>query len=508
MLNIPKHWICYLTGCVFLGQAICQMAGAQSEPLSDANPLDTLPGYVLPLTYDPLLTPAPVIQARINGSEPLPFVIDTGLFYPVFIDKQVAAKLGLRPNGETVHNLEGKKIGDVGELRSLDIVGSGKTPLIQTDLQEAGIVDLGEMKNLFAGPKIAGVLGAPLFATLTARFDFVAKTLTIYFPAHAPLHLKGAVSLPLKPIREGEYCQTVPLKAEDGTRVDVAIDTGSVYIHLPFDILQHFSIQATAPGEQASWTPKGIVREKLHLLASLRIGDRQEPDVLATRATEPSAIASLGMDFLSRFRVTLDLRNKQLTLEPAADYEKRIRQPGVSDIALARKADYYVAQKVPSGSAPALAGIRRGDKILMVDGYALDTLPLAVAQRVLNGFAGTRAEVTVEHADKQRATVSFERAYLLREVATPKIGVGIEAGKTAEGRLLIIGLEKSGPAQEAGLQVEDEIVEINGEPIQQLSRDQLAARMRQPEGSEVRLKIRRKGESTLREYRLKFAKLR
>src|SRR5581483_1909303 len=361
MLNIPKHWICYLTGCVFLGQAICQMAGAQSEPLSDANPLDTLPGYVLPLTYDPLLTPAPVIQARINGSEPLPFVIDTGLFYPVFIDKQVAAKLGLRPNGETVHNLEGKKIGDVGELRSLDIVGSGKTPLIQTDLQEAGIVDLGEMKNLFAGPKIAGVLGAPLFATLTARFDFVAKTLTIYFPAHAPLHLKGAVSLPLKPIREGEYCQTVPLKAEDGTRVDVAIDTGSVYIHLPFDILQHFSIQATAPGEQASWTPKGIVREKLHLLASLRIGDRQEPDVLATRATEPSAIASLGMDFLSRFRVTLDLRNKQLTLEPAADYEKRIRQPGVSDIALARKADYYVAQKVPSGSAPALAGIRRGD---------------------------------------------------------------------------------------------------------------------------------------------------
>lgn len=508
MLNIPKHWICYLTGCFFLWQAMCQLARAQPTLSSDANPLDTLPGYVLPLSYDPLLTPAPVIQARINGSEPLPFVIDTGLFYPLFIDKQVAAKLGLRPNGEIVRDLEGEKLGDVGAIRSLDMVGSGKTPLIQTDLQEAGIVDLGEMKNFFAGPKIAGVLGAPLFATLTARFDFVAKTLTIYFPAHAPIHSTGAVSLPLKPIREGEYCQTTRLMAEDGTPVDLAIDTGSVYMHLPFDILQHFPIQATAPGEQASWTPRGIVREKLHLLSSLRIGDRQEPDVLVTRATERSSVASLGMDLLSRFRVTLDLRNKQLTLEPASDHDKRMRQPGVSDIALARREDHYVAQKVPPGSAPALAGIRRGDKILMVEGYVLNTLPLVVAKRVLNGFAGTRAEVTVEHADKQRATISFERAYLLREVATPKVGLGMKVGKTADGRLLIIDIDQATPAQEAGLQVEDEIVEINGVPIQPLSRDQLMALMKQPEGSEARLRIRRKGESTLREYRLKFAKLR
>ena len=75
------------------------------------------------------------------------------------------------------------------------------------------------------------------------------------------------------------------------------------------------------------------------------------------------------------------------------------------------------------------------------------------------------------------------------------LGVGIQIAKDNEDSpLRVIAPIEGSPAEAAGLQPQDEILEINGTPTRTLSLDEAAARMRGAIGSQVALKIGRSGE--------------
>ncbi len=82
------------------------------------------------------------------------------------------------------------------------------------------------------------------------------------------------------------------------------------------------------------------------------------------------------------------------------------------------------------------------------------------------------------------------------------IGVEVVPGK---GGVSVVGRMPGSPAERAGIQTGDVIVEIDGIAVDPADLDAAIARMRGPEGSQIRLAVRRDGAASLIEFQVERA---
>jgi carboxyl-terminal processing protease len=85
-------------------------------------------------------------------------------------------------------------------------------------------------------------------------------------------------------------------------------------------------------------------------------------------------------------------------------------------------------------------------------------------------------------------------------------GVGINIAER-DGVVYVVSTIEGTPAEEAGLQPEDEIVAIDGESRERWDIDEVVTRVRGPEGTEVELGIRREGEDGLLTFTITRAQI-
>lgn len=78
-------------------------------------------------------------------------------------------------------------------------------------------------------------------------------------------------------------------------------------------------------------------------------------------------------------------------------------------------------------------------------------------------------------------------------------GIGAEIGMR-DGRPIIIAPFDGSPAERAGIQAGDYVIRVDGEDTAGLSLDEVVARIRGPEGSQVRLTVMRPGSASLLEF--------
>ena len=283
------------------------------------------------------------------------------------------------------------------------------------------------------------------------------------------------------------------------------VDTGSPYILLPPEIVTELHPEKTPPVFDVANLAGETFEVQAFLLPQFKIGNIQEPQVVVYATKGLPVPAILGMNFLSRFRVTLDLRHRQMWLERASDYHKRLTLPGLPCI-LATEQEGLIVD-VLSGCAAEKAGIQKGDKILRVDGQEVKTLSFSSLSTLLNGLAGTQAEIIVERARVQKPPIRFIRQSLFAMPNGRGSGVGINAGMSPTGKLLITAIERHSPAEEAELQTGDEIVAVNGFKVGTASLERIIAETKQPEGTKIILIIQHPGEDKPREIKLKVRKL-
>src|ERR1700728_5438114 len=79
------------------------------------------------------------------------------------------------------------------------------------------------------------------------------------------------------------------------------------------------------------------------------------------------------------------------------------------------------------------------------------------------------------------------------------IGVEVVPGK---GGVSVVGRMPGSPAERAGIQTGDVIVQIDGIEVDPADLDSAIARMRGPEGSQIRLAVRRDGSASLIELKV------
>jgi hypothetical protein len=164
-------------------------------------------GHVVPLIYDPEVTPTPLVYVSIGGKPPLRFALDTSETSALILEPWAADRLGLKKVGAPAVSggIPYQVVAITGGLALTDANGKDAVPF---DVAEADTANFGTLDTLFGEKEVAGYVGLSLFAKVAARIDFESQTLTIY-QRGAPPTPTDAVSLPLTLTPDGRA--TVPV---------------------------------------------------------------------------------------------------------------------------------------------------------------------------------------------------------------------------------------------------------------------------------------------------------
>lgn len=296
------------------------------------------------------------LQARVNGSDPLWFLLDTGSARS-YLDPGQIQPLGLR-------NAEKEKSPELSRNALLEVAGF--------QLSEHPFT-VSPIRVPVSHP-VSGILGAPFFRQLVVAIDYAASSLVLSDPRGFRYSGPGT-SVPL------DLTQDVPVIAARltvGARgpftARLRVDTGAYW---PLRIERAFArtkqLLASTDGMHRLQAA-GADGEETFLAGRarlLQVGPFLFRDEVATFPTAPSAVRTawdgiLGAALLNRFRVTFDYSRKQMILEPTEmlgvsfDYD-------LAGVTVVADGKGFKVGTVQSGTPGGNAGLQVGDTILAMD---------------------------------------------------------------------------------------------------------------------------------------------
>jgi hypothetical protein len=328
-----------------------------------------------------------IVSAAVNGRPPRPFILGTASRNTV--TPEAAVELGITAstgddeadvNNPTVAHLQiGNRIFEGLKFRV--------RPLSNT------WVDRGSR------PRVAGVIGTDILVSHAMRIDFRARSLTLT-PTREFRPPAAAVSLPLGNIVALEGLHPIVITGEiDHVRGQFMVDTGfaeDVELSPKFENAHHLighvgkTLQAqvpTADGHVATVRTslgESLVLGGITLTAPLlsvhlsKVPNQVQPvDRLHRRRSPPVVYVDgylgyvdgyLGLGVLSKFITTIDSAGKRLFLEQLSEAPLRSTLHGTGLVIRKLDLDSFEVVDTMTGTSAERAGLRRGDRITMLNG--------------------------------------------------------------------------------------------------------------------------------------------
>jgi predicted aspartyl protease len=311
------------------------------------------------------------LQARLNGSRPCWFILDTGAAQTV-LNATTVQSLGLKVSGR------GTLAGAGGNVQSTRVTGVtfDVGGALLKDLEVAAL-PLVQFEN-GGGRAIDGILGVEFFKRYVVEIDYEARQLTAYEPSgyvyagrgeslplsfeHNHPHVRAQLTLPGRPPLEGEF----------------VIDAGS---SLPIILLPSFiernKLRDSLPATFTIYG-RGVGGEvplPVGRAESVRIGGfTLTQPVTAFPSTGTFGVegkaGNIGTAILRRFKVVFDYSRKRVYLEPAKNFDDPF-EFDMSGLGLASEGPSFSVCKVSRvlpGTPASEAGLRQGDEIVSVGG--------------------------------------------------------------------------------------------------------------------------------------------
>jgi hypothetical protein len=339
------------------------------------------------------------IEVSVNGSDPLPFLLDTGFDYSV-IDAGVAAALSLTVSDpDTVPQPGGPVEIGLTEGVTLGVPGG---ELHDWTLRAIPIAAAAQI----VGREFAGIIGHDVLAERVWRIDYEAGMMTVY-DASSVLPAVGA-EIPVEVIAAEPFIDAAIVQPHAGAIPGrFKLDTGSTDV-AGLNLNFHEGASVLAPGQATIPVPGVAVGGEttgiLYRIDAFRIGPYSidSPVIGATLESagfENRADAgTIGGALLRQFTLTLDYPRNRILLEPNGAYGK----PAGEDLSgvwpVAHGEDFLVATAriVIPDSPAARAGVLVGDLILAVDGVPVSELRLSGVFDLLRSGAGSTRVLRID----------------------------------------------------------------------------------------------------------------
>lgn len=359
-----------------------------------------------------------VVPVVLNDMLPLRFIIDTGVRTAILTQKTFSDILQLPYSRKyTIAGPGGDKLVDayVTNNVSLTLPGvSGKGhALLVLDR------DLLELRNNL-GVDVHGILGYELFSRFIIKIDYKRKLMTLYSPdkfkpgkkfQEVPMLIEDTKPFVVTPITiDAKNMLTAKLLVDTGASHGLMLEpTSDARIVVPDN--QVSTILGRGLG--------GIITGKIGRVETLELAKYKInhaltnfPDTNSYLDTLKHALTfrngSLGGEILSRFTVAFNYPQGKLYLKKNSDFKKPfyLNLSGIELRAKGSRLNVFEVVDVRSLSAAEKAGIKAGDIVVGINGYATQDLQLNQINALLNSSPGKRVRIEVERK-KVKQKVEF-----------------------------------------------------------------------------------------------------
>jgi hypothetical protein len=243
------------------------------------------------------------------------------------------------------------------------IVGSNELLPVIGDI--APIVDLSPVRQA-SGADIRGLLGLPFLCGQLVQFDFDEGVLRLAkgqlnraeLGTPWPLRLASSKSLWVDNVRVGDRTESFELALGNNRSV-------SVHNWLFKSLVQEGQVTKFAPDMRGSYRTYGPPVGERGLLSQIDWGGQPQHQVII----DNSDSNALGLRFLSRFVITLDVDGGRIYLRPGK--KARANRPdaiGCTGITAEKRDRDFVVTEVRDNSSSAMAGVRVGDVVVSING--------------------------------------------------------------------------------------------------------------------------------------------
>lgn len=332
----------------------------------------------LKIPFD-LLNNLVLLQLRVNNSQPLWFILDTGANSSV-IDARVQKNLGLRTKARARGTSSGKAIA-AGLISGVSFT----LPGVEVSNLTVASLPLDPFAP-FMARRISGIIGYDLISQFVVEIDYADRTINLYAPS--AYHYTGAgARLPIKFIDKNPFIEVsltmegrAPLKGKFAAATG---SSGALLLNKPF-VVAHRLLQTviqTTPGNTGG--VGGLSRTLVARVKNIRIGrfDIDNPIVSFSQATKGEQASAaydgvVGGEVLRRFKMILDYSRRQIILEPNAHLPEAVEEDmsGFEFVAEGEDFGTYVINEIIPNSPAAAAGLREEDELTEIDGRRVTEL--------------------------------------------------------------------------------------------------------------------------------------
>ncbi|HEV8371471.1 MAG TPA: aspartyl protease family protein [Pyrinomonadaceae bacterium] len=347
------------------------------------------------------------INVKLNGKGPFRFILDSGGYAQISLELAREVNLPLGKEGQGVGAGQNVMVARETKIAEMQI---GALYLTNLNL---GAYSYADARHVFGSKRFHGVIGLPVFQHLVVKVDYERQRLAFKVPSHFRYDGAGVVV----PFELDRYAPIVT-GAIDGIPARLTVDTGSrssLLLRNPF-IESHNLRTKYVPQVEAitGWGGGGSIRSQVTRTKLLRLGAVEFHNVVTffslqragLLATADDNAGLVGGSILKRFNITFDYSRKQLIFE-----KNHYHKPDTFDRAgmwLSQSADgkSFEIFDVVAGGPAANAGLKVGEKILVIDGRRIEQLVLpTVRERLKSLPPNHRLRLLVRSGDNQRQVV-------------------------------------------------------------------------------------------------------
>jgi len=364
-----------------------------------------------------------IVPLRVNNSDTLRFILDTGVSSIILTDSKIAQLQHMNYSRNV--KIAGVGIGNDLEagivldntIRMGDAIGYRQNIVVLKD----DILKLSE----FVGKPIHGIIGYDLFNRFAVTIDFAENQLILENPEHYKYKPSKGERFPISIEENKPYLGTVELvNGEEKVPIKVLLDTGAGHA-ISIEVNKKFNIQLPPKVVKAQLGRglSGIINGNLGRLPKIKFGKFELNNVVASFPDSSSfhlkptnfseRQGNIGCEFLRRFKVTFNYRDKYVVLKPI---NRRMREPFEHNMSgmelMASGSDYheFMIERIIENSPAHLAGLQQGDRVIFINNRSYKDVSITEIYKIFQKGEGKPINLVV----KRGANVIFTTVNLKR----------------------------------------------------------------------------------------------
>lgn len=348
------------------------------------------------------------LHVMLDGKGPYTFVFDTGGTY--IVTPEVAAALGAQSAGGAQLQGVGAK-SESAQFTRIKTLQIGKATIAGQDFL---VLPIAQSFGVAEGTAIDGMIGYEVVARFLTTIDYGNQTLTLAMPAtqqpagtSIPFYFDGTIP-------------RVPITV-NGIRADAELDTGNrgaFELFSPFIAAHPALTSAETTGDGVSGFGVGGPSFAKLGRVNLTVGAYSFSGVVTGFSTQttgafadPFTPANIGSGLWDRFTLTLDYPHQRILLQPNASYGAPFTYDR-SGLFIINYSGGVMVLDARAGTPAALAGLKKGDVILSIDGTPASSYTLPQIRALFMRPAGTTVTLRIRTGSTERDVTLTLRDYV------------------------------------------------------------------------------------------------